>query len=207
MKKKVILLLLVLTGVIPIACCPDPVEGPYNFNLYQLTLLKESFLQRSYPGATENLLQEGDAYAEDTLILSMNFEYLLAQHSASFSLQPAALALSCGDDLVLKELKDKVESITVTSNKPFRGVPAGQPLNSFINAFERSDDKFNKPITLNQLISRINSINGHEFMGSNELSTLAISGKPADAQERTFTVHITYKSNKEDTVETYPITW
>lgn len=197
MKKKVILLLLVLTGVIPIACCPDPVEGPYNLVLEQVMPLSTDFLS-----------PEDNTYTGDTLILDMQFNYSLARHSNSFSFQPAALALSCGDDLVLKELKDKVESIIVTSNKPFQGVPAGEPLNRFITAFDKSEGKlFAKPITLNQLISRINSINGHQFMNSREFSTLAVASKPADVQERTFTVNITYESNKADTVETSPITW
>ena len=183
-----------LTGIIPIACCPEDVEGPYKLGLKRVIPLSTDLL----------LLPEDDTYTGDTLILSMEFTYSLAGHSTAFSFQPAAMALSCGDGLYLTELQDKVVSISVTSNQPFGSIQAGEELNDLMVTF---DDSYDNPITLEQAVSRINVLTGSELIANRELKDLAVTQKPADALERIFTVAITFESGKQEVVESAPIIW
>ncbi|MHA6248893.1 hypothetical protein ACXYMU_13200 [Pontibacter sp. CAU 1760] len=202
MKKKAILLLLLLTGLIPLACCPENPSGPYLLQLRHASLRHEGFLSRNSVHADTFLAPE-EVYTEDTLVLSLSFDYLLAQQQTAFSLQPTALALSCDEYPDLKALHDKITAITITSNAPYNGVAAGEPLDAAGIAFFGPDESL---IPLAQAISDINGISGNDFFTTSSQS-LVLSNKPQEEAERTFKVTVQYASGKKETAETTRLTW
>ena len=203
MIRKVALLLLVLTGIVPIACCPEDPSGPYLLHLNQVIPVSETYIARPLVAGKVYRIAPNETYTEDTLLLELYFDYQFAQNTPDFALHAPALALSCPQYPNYEQLNDKITDITVISNVTFDDVPPGEPLNSKVVAF---DEEFNAPLPLGQAIARINSISGNEFMMSG-LSILAITEKPAVAQERTFTITVAYESGKEDVMESFPITW
>lgn len=204
MIRKVALLLLVLTGIIPTACiCPENPSGPYLLHLTEVMPVSEDYTARPLMADKTYIIAPNDTYTEDTLLQGLNFAYEYAQHNTSFKLHASALALSCPDHPSYEQLNDKITDITIISNVAFDDIPAGEPLNSKVVAF---NEDFNSALSLGQATERINSITGNEFMNS-ELSLLAITEKPAVAQERTFTITVAYKSGKADVMVTHPITW
>ncbi len=204
MKKKTIFLLLILTGILPIACCPESPSGPYLINLYSVVPLEDEFLTNKSNPDGDYFIPQNSTYLGDTLILSLGVYLPLAQNTFDFSLQSAAYALSCDEYLNLQQLNDKIIDISVTCNKEFNGIKAGEILNKMVIAF---NEDFNSPVPLEQAISITNDINGNEYLQRQGLRTLAITEKPTSSFERTFTVKIDYESGKQEVVESSPIIW
>ncbi|WP_347158237.1 hypothetical protein [Pontibacter chitinilyticus] len=203
MLKKTILLLLVLTGIIPIACCPENPSGPYLLKLEHIGLAQENFIRPSMGPHDDYLIAPNSTYAEDTLLILMDFNFLLAVHRPAFSLQPTALATSCDFSPHLTQLNDKIKDITITSDHPFNEVAAGQPLNRKVVAFR---DRSAPALPLTQVIALINSLSGNEFLNS-RLSTFALVEKPTGSYKHIFSITITYESGKQETADSIPITW
>lgn len=203
MVRKVVLLLLVLTGIVPIACCPENPSGPYLLHLNQVIPVSETYLARPLVAGKIYRIAPNETYTEDTLLLELYFDYQFARNNTNFTLHPSAMALSCDDYPMYEQLKDKISTITVTSNVALQDIPPGEPLNSKAVAFDKD---FESAFPLGQATERINSISGNEFMMSG-LSILAITEKPAVAQERIFTITVAYESGKTDVMVTHPITW
>lgn len=203
MKKKAIFLLLILTGIVPIACCPENPSGPYLLNLRHVSLLSESYMAKNMTSNSEYYLLPEKTYTEDTLVLSLFFDYLLAKNSINFAFQPTAIALSCDFYPNYEQLNDKIKDIIVTSDSQFNEVEAGEPLNSKVIAF---NEDFKSPLSLAEAVSLINSINGNEFE-SRGLNTLAITQKPTGTQEHAFKVTINYESGKQEVAESFRVNW
>ena len=204
MIKKVALLLLVLTGIIPTACvCPEDPSGPYLLHLNQVFPVSETYITKPLVAGQVYRIAPNETYTEDTLLLELYFDYQFAQNNSDFALYASALALSCPFYPNYEQLNDKIIDITIISDMPFNGVNPGEPLNAKVVLYDENNDAL---LPLSQAISIINSINGNEFMNRG-LGTLVITEKPAGTYEHTFSVKITYESGKEETAESSPVTW
>jgi hypothetical protein len=198
MKKKAIFLLLVITGIVPLACCPENPSGAYLLNFGSVQLLKESYIVKYRESHEDYRLSPDDSYLQDTLVLSLGFDYSFAQNNTSLALHASALALSCPFYPHYEQLNDKITNITVISNMTFNEVKPGEPLDAKVVLYDRDNDAL---LPLRQAITIINSINGNEFM------KLVITEKPAGAYEHTFSVKVTYESGKQETAESFPLIW
>ena len=203
MIRKTVFLLLVLTGILPFACCPEQPTGPYKVELREVYPLKSSYMGQTTTEAPPHFLKPDENYQGDTLLLNLSFYSLLAQYQPVVSLYASTLALSCDDYPNFTQLQDKITSVDLYSDQPFQGIPAGEPLTEKMSVYRYDDSKI---ISLAQAITNINTLNFYEGM-ERGLGTLVLAGKPNQLAVRTFTVHIAYESGIEETVTSIPVRW
>jgi hypothetical protein len=203
MIRKTVFLLLVLTGIIPFACCPEQPTGPYKVDLNQITLLKGDYMRIPSTGYIGSpYLLPDETYQGDSLLLQMDFYYLLAYQPVSVSLHASVMALSCeGPSYTF--LQDKISSVEVFSDQPFHEIPAGEPLTVKVSVYNYHSQQIT---TLSQAITNMNTLHfsGGMNMG---LGSLVLPGKPTEPAARTFTVRIAYESGIEQTVTSVPVRW
>lgn len=204
MIRKTVFLLLVLTGIIPFACCPEQPSGPYKAELNQITLIKGDYMRvpsTGYIGSPYILPDE--TYQGDSLLIQLDFYYLLAHQPVSVSLHASAIALSCDDYPGYTSLQDKITSVEVYSDQPFHEIPAGEALSEKVSVYNFRNQQI---ISLAQAITNMNTLQFYEGVEMG-LGSLVLPGKPAEPAIRTFTVRIAYESGKEQTVTSIPVRW
>jgi hypothetical protein len=204
MIRKTVFLLLILTGLIPIACCPEQPTGPYKAELSQITLLKSDYIRTPSTGYTGSpYILPDETYEGDSLLLQMGFYYLLAHQPTSVSLHAPAMALSCNDYPGYTSLQDKIASVEIYSDQPFHEIPAGATLSGKVSVYNFRDKQI---ISLAQAITNMNTLHFYEGMEMG-LGNLLLPGKPAVSALRTFTVRIAYESGRDDVVTSTSIRW
>lgn len=203
MIRKTVFLLLILTGIIPFACCPESPEGPYKLQLFEVTLLNSDFLQIRKRTVPNYVIPANDTYTGDTLLIGPNFIHGYAAQKSGFSLHASALALSCDDYPRFTYLQDKISSVEVFSNSDFEGVEAGELLNGKLLVYSYSRDEF---MSLQQVITNLNTLNFNDNTDPS-LGALMLTEKPLDNQPVSFTVRIRYESGIEESATSYPVSW
>lgn len=202
MIRKTVFLLLILTGIIPFACCPENPSGPYQLKLYHITPHKSGYMHKGMQPNPSYLISN-EVYLGNTLLLELAFTALQAKRRSAFTPYSASYAWSCDNEPNFTSLKDKVEEVEVYSDKTFNAIAAGKPLTEKALVYHYLG---NQILTLKQAISNINTLNYYDDMQMG-LGTLVLPEKPASPDERTFTVRIRYESGREESMTTYPITW
>jgi hypothetical protein len=196
-------LLLILTGIIPFACCPESPKGPYKVELAQVVPFKSNYMGPASLQGDSYFLRSDETYQGDTLLLGLGFYSLLAHQPVAVSLHASALALSCDIYPNFTHLQDKINSVELYSDQPYQGVPAGEPLTNQVSVYHYRD----KLITsLAQAITNINTRNFYDGMDMG-LGSLVLVGKPDEFAIRTFTVRVAYESGLEQTVTSIPVRW
>jgi hypothetical protein len=206
MIRKTVFLLLVLTGIIPFACCPEQPTGPYKLELSSLGVLKSSYIRPGTVYSDSHYIKPDETYTGDTLLLGLGLSYLMAHQPMSVSLHASAMALSCDDYPGYTFLQDNISSVDVFSDQPFHEVPAGEPLTEKVSVYNNRSYRQERFITLQQAITNMNTLHFIEGMEMG-LGSLVLPRKPAELATRTFTVRIAYESGLVQTVTSIPVRW
>lgn len=195
--------MLILTGIIPFACCPEQPTGPYKVELSTISLFKSNYMRTSSLLNDSSIIRPDETYQEDTLLLGLSFYYLLAHQPVSVSLHASAIATSCDEYPGYTHLKDKIASVEVYSDQPFNEIPTGEPLTDKVSVYNYRSQQI---ISLSQAITNMNTL---QFYGGMDmmLESLVLSGKPAELAIRTFTVRIAHESGLEQTATSVPVRW
>jgi hypothetical protein len=203
MTRKTVFLLLLFTGLIPFACCPEQPSGPYKAELANVIPYKSDYMRPSANQTDSPTVRPDEVYQGDTLLLNLSFYSLLAQHTTSFSLHAPAMALSCDNYPDFTYLQDKIMSVEVISDQPFHEIPAGESLVGKVSVYNSHHRQI---ISLPQAILNMNTLNFYEGMEMG-LGSLVLPGKPAETAIRIFTVRIAYESGREDMATSVPMRW
>ncbi|UTW61756.1 hypothetical protein KFE98_17355 [bacterium SCSIO 12741] len=130
------LLLLLFTGLIPIACCDDVMEY-YQVDGIAVTL------------SVNNHGEEDRVHVKPEHQITLDLHFTGFQYVAEnpgFSLVTSAHATTCPKE-GRGGFKDPISSITITSNKDYLGRSAGSSLNDFFAPFFHTDDN-DEPIEI-----------------------------------------------------------
>lgn len=203
MLRKTAFLLLILTGIIPFACCPERQTGPYKSELAHVSPYKSDFMRPSANQFESFAIRPDETYRGDTLLLNLSFYSLLAHQTTTFSLHAPAMALSCDNYPDFTYLQDKIMSVEVYSDQPFHEIPAGESLAGKVLVYNYRDRQI---ISLPQAIVNMNTLNFYEGMEMG-LGSLVLPGKPGVFASRTFTVRIAYESGRVDAVTSTHVQW
>lgn len=203
MFRKTAFLLLILTGIIPFACCPELPTGPYKIELSHLSPIKSDYMRSSSLSSASFFLKSDEMYQGDTLLLGLGLLYLLAHQPVAVSLYALAIATSCDDYPGYTHLQDKITSLEVYSDQPFHEKPAGEPLTDKVSVYNGRSKQF---LSLPQAITNTNTLPFYQGMDTG-LESLVLPGRPAELAVRTFTVRIAYKSGREQTLTSIPVRW
>jgi hypothetical protein len=189
-------LTLVFLGLVPVACCPEETRDYVKFGNVNLTLTEAA------PGSPA--LVAGARTSAPELLVGLRFEYefvVAAQGGSPFVSQ--AHALQC-EEPGGKGLKDKLTAVTLTSNSPFNGVPAGQSLEAFVRCTAGSSRYSNLDFPLTQLDDSLNAWQSPEFYAPVKLR---IGPKPTGGTPQRFTVRIRTSSGQEIEQSAPEIIW
>lgn len=130
--KKLIILPagFILIHIFYIGCCGCK-EGTFHRDITAL---------RGYELSHVGLNTRDTVFVADTLFadLNINYDYIVKNNANPFSsLVNKTYALSCNngcDNFIDSGFKYKFDSLTITSNNNFKGIPAGQNIASFFTA-------------------------------------------------------------------------
>ncbi|MGV3588036.1 MAG: hypothetical protein ACO1OF_13605 [Adhaeribacter sp.] len=197
MKLFKFLLILILVGIIPLACCPNE-EVPYELELSKVHL-QRSMISINYG----DFLIENEIYKEDTLRIYLDlYSKPLSQAIPAFSLAPSAMATSCPEQY-FKNLNDKIKKIEISSDTIFNNIAAGSNINSKVRFYNPFSQSF---AGVDELIQIFNTKDGIDAFSSG-VHYLHIVEKPISRQRHKFKITIDYASGKQQVAETPRIYW
>ena len=185
-KKSLLIITIMVSGIL--SCCTDVI--PY-WNIDDFTI--------KFDDGTRNYVEEGTIIS-DSLIIQTDLEVdFLSDNWTNNPFINTAFAFSCEPD-GHKGLKDKMTSITFTSNQDFNDIASGNSLNSLITLdnpeFVFLDTSLEKlPQQLNQTFFYYSNL---EFV---------IKEKPTNNSTHQFTISMDFESGKNVTTTSKDITW
>ena len=186
-------LLLVLLGVLPVACCREATRD-YMY-LKEMTLELADAVGSPLPSGART------SAAELRATLRFRIDYV-AQGPAGSPFIGTAYALQCPAE-GMSGLKSDVTEVVLTSTGLFNGRAAGQSLNSFVRCHTA-----NSPIDfpLSQLADSLNTKTRQAYR-INLPIVLRISPKPSDNARQQFHVRVRVAGGQELTQTTPDIIW
>ncbi len=205
MRFVKITVILILIGLIPISCfCPPPQKGPYKLNFSRLTVYKRDYLKLFQSGNATAHLSENEVFNGDTLKMALDYIFNFATNNGpSFNFTPNAYAFQCDDDPIYTGLKDKVKSISITSDTTYNEIKSGDILNNNLLISTTTKGKF---IPITTYLERFNTIDG-DILFREGPQLFCIIEKPKTRQRHKFKITFTFESGRTQTAETPRIIW
>ncbi len=181
--KKFILFTLLFAGIW--GCCGD-VKDNWNIDSMNILVFSQDDVAPSNNMLTADSIQ---------LLIGLNASFV-SNDAFNFEnpFMATAYATSCESDGHLG-MDDKISAITVTSNKDFGSIAAGESLNDLIS--------FNRTETMMDWATDIRN-KSFEF---NQETIFVIGQKPFDTEERTFIVTMEFVSGRTVSGETASFVW
>ncbi len=191
-RKIVILpLLFVLSTIIYISCCPNAEVLPFY---------KISGIGASAYGSGRAVVDTGAVTTVDSIYLNYGFINQCANNNknkAAF-LMNQGFALSCQEgDCGEKGLKNKILSLTITSDSVYNNLPANTLLNNYFRV-----NLSNNFRTLESFITIVNA-NGHRL----EFEQFVITTKPSNNKGHVFKLELQFEDSTVVTASTKRIFW
>jgi len=187
LKKSLLVITIMVSGIL--SCCTDVIP---HFAINDFTI--------EFDDGNRNFVEEG-TFTTDSLYLQTNLDVEFL--SSVWERNPfinTALALSCEPD-GNQGLKDKMTSITFTSNEDFNDIIAGSSLNSIVVLSNR--DFLFVDTTLDGFISQMNRYYDFGF----KMIEFVMTEKPTNQTSHEFTITMDFESGKTVEVTSKEITW
>jgi hypothetical protein len=176
----------VFLGLVPVACCSDETREYARFGKIDLRLTEAA------PGSP--VLVTGARTSAPELLIDLGFQYeFVAAAGVASPFTGRAYAWQC-EEPGRRGLKDKLTAVTLTSNRAFNGVPAGQSLEAFVRCTAGSSRYSTLDFPLAQLDDSLNTWISPEFYAP---VVLRIGPKPAGGAPQQFTVRLRTSSGQE----------
>lgn len=198
MNLKKILILpagFLLSTITYIACCHCKPINKHYLQAFSLTI-KPS-------GSNKTVVDNGTPVTMDSLYIDGSFFVdCVASHKDPFSfLVNIANACSC-EGCGYKGLKSKLNSIEITSNNVFNGIPAGMSLNNYFKSYKREYYSNPAGLTIDSLKTLINK----ESYWSGDIEVYTKT-KPANNLNHQFTMTATFANGTVLLSKTKDINW
>ena len=182
-KKYLLVIAIMVSGIL--SCCTD-IEPHWNIDDFTITFIDDN-----------GLLVNQNATNSDSLSIFLNLQNsFLSNVWIEHPFINSAYALSCepgGHD----GIKDKLSTITFSSNQDFNNIEAGENLNDLIIS-----NHYDGSTTIEELIENLNDSFGAYF----ELM-FKLTEKPTNNISHRFTIIMDFESGKSISTTSNEITW
>ena len=191
--RKIVILpvLFVLSTIIYLSCCPKAEVFPF----YKITGIGAS----AY-GSGRAVVDTGVVTMVDSIYLNYGFINQCANNNKNkvAFLMNQGFALSCPDDICgEKGLKNKIQSIKISSDSVYNNVPANTSLNNYFKV-----NLSNNFRTIDSFVSIVNA-NGHQL----QFEQFVITTKPLNNKGHVFKLQLQFDDGTILTASTKRIFW
>jgi hypothetical protein len=194
MRPFKIVLVLFFCGFLPFGCCNEPREFILNIRDLQVEPLPPN---AAFPVSDSVFTVDSDTLRLHTYL---NVEQVFLT-GTGFSPVSRAYATSCPNDIPLG-LSSKVDSVVITADKDFRGIPAGKSLNSQCIPVAISDTLGSPDNTFEQLRNNLNGAGQYSYSFA-----LYFIKAPGDSSLQRYTVRLHTHDGKVYSKASKPISW